>query len=168
MFGGGETVTDAIAAVMRKSPIGRAARGDAAARPPPAGALPAQGPKTRLRDIGEARIVLDEAEPAAAAAPPVEGPVGKSGEFYSMRLSPDEKSVALTVGILPHSQLWMMDLATGVLARATGEPDAVSDLGTVGRVPTCRASLSIVPKAIGTLELTVATGKTRDLLPAGS
>jgi Tol biopolymer transport system component len=64
LYGGGETVTDTLAAVVLKDPD--------------FGALPAEtpprlrrlierclrkDPKLRLRDIGEARILLDEAEP---------------------------------------------------------------------------------------------------------
>ena len=70
LFGGGETITDSIAAVLTKEPDWSA--------------LPAEtptrirrllerclrkDPKTRLRDIGEARLTLDEVEPEPKAVP---------------------------------------------------------------------------------------------------
>jgi serine/threonine-protein kinase len=75
LFGGGETVSDSLAAVLTREPDYNAL---------PKDTLPRlrklierclrKDPKQRLRDIGDARILLDEPEPAlassAAPAPP--------------------------------------------------------------------------------------------------
>ena len=75
MFGGGETVTDTIASVMKEDPDWKALPADT---PPRLRRLMQRclrkDPKQRLRDIGDARLTLEEAEPAAqspeAAATP--------------------------------------------------------------------------------------------------
>ena len=69
LFGGGETASDAMAMVILKDPDWNAL---------PAGTPPRvlrlierclrKDPKQRLRDIGEARLILDEAEPEPPAA----------------------------------------------------------------------------------------------------
>ncbi len=74
LFGGGETVSDALAAVITKDPDWAALPPDT---PPRVRRLLERclrkDPKQRLRDIGEARLILDEGEPASAAAPPAAG-----------------------------------------------------------------------------------------------
>jgi len=69
LFGGGETISDSLAAVIMKEPDWNAL---------PAGTPPRvrrllehclrKDPKQRLRDIGDARLLLEESEPAMAAA----------------------------------------------------------------------------------------------------
>jgi eukaryotic-like serine/threonine-protein kinase len=63
LFGGGEMVTDAIAAVLTKEPDWNALP----AKTPPRVRRQLErclrkDPKTRLRDIGDARLMLDEPE----------------------------------------------------------------------------------------------------------
>ena len=67
LFGGGETVTDSLAAVLTREPDWNALP---AATPPRVRRLLdrclRKDPKARLRDIGEARFILDETEPEPA------------------------------------------------------------------------------------------------------
>jgi serine/threonine-protein kinase len=68
--GVGETVTDTLAAVVLKDPDWSALPADT---PPRVRRLLERclrkDPRQRLRDIGDARLILDEAEPAASASP---------------------------------------------------------------------------------------------------
>src|SRR5215831_10220261 len=70
LYGGGETVTDTLAAVVLKEPDWSALPPDT---PPRIRALLERclrkDPKQRLRDIGEARLAIDEPEQATPAAP---------------------------------------------------------------------------------------------------
>jgi Tol biopolymer transport system component len=70
LFGGGETVSDALAAVITRDPDWTALPPDT---PPRVRALLARclrrDPRQRLRDIGDARLILDEPELPALAAP---------------------------------------------------------------------------------------------------
>ncbi|SPF45129.1 putative Serine/threonine-protein kinase PknA [Candidatus Sulfopaludibacter sp. SbA4] len=76
LFGGGETVSDALAAVISREPDFNALPQDT---PPRVRRLIERclrkDPKLRLRDIGEARILLDEPEPEAPAPAPAAAPV---------------------------------------------------------------------------------------------
>jgi Tol biopolymer transport system component len=67
LFGGGETASDAMAAVLTKDPDWSALPADT---PPRVRRLLERclrkDPKQRLRDIGDARLMLDEPEPPAA------------------------------------------------------------------------------------------------------
>ena len=54
----------------RPSPTGRAARRDAAARARPAAPVPGEGPPQRLRDIGDARLALDDGAPVTPVVSP--------------------------------------------------------------------------------------------------
>jgi Tol biopolymer transport system component len=67
LFGGGETASDAMAAVIMKDPDWSALPADT---PPRVRRLMERclrkDPKQRLRDIGDARLILDEPEPPAA------------------------------------------------------------------------------------------------------
>jgi hypothetical protein len=69
LFGGGETVSDAMAAVITREPEWDALPKDT---PPYIRLLLARclrkDPKQRMRDIGDARLALDEPEPVAAPA----------------------------------------------------------------------------------------------------
>src|SRR5258706_7111133 len=71
LFGGGETITDSLAAVITKEPDWEALPKDT---PPRVRKLMERclrkDPKQRMRDIGEARLAIDEPEPAAVAAAP--------------------------------------------------------------------------------------------------
>ncbi|MGO9255908.1 MAG: protein kinase domain-containing protein [Bryobacteraceae bacterium] len=71
LFGGGETVSDTLAAVLKSDPDWSALP---AATPPRVRRLIERclrkNPKQRLRDIGDARLTLDEAEPEPVAAAP--------------------------------------------------------------------------------------------------
>ena len=70
LYGGGETVTDTLAAVVLKEPDWSALPPDT---PPRIRALLERclrkDPKQRLRDIGDARLAIDEPEQATPAAP---------------------------------------------------------------------------------------------------
>jgi Tol biopolymer transport system component len=72
LFGGGDTVTDSLAAVITREPDWEALPKDT---PPRIRRLMERclrkDPKLRMRDIGEARLIIDEAEPAAVAVAPV-------------------------------------------------------------------------------------------------
>jgi len=50
------------------------------------------------------------------------GTIGKPGAFANPALSPDEKKVALEVGFAPASDVWLQDLARGVMSRFTFGP----------------------------------------------
>ena len=75
LFGGGETVSDSLAAVITKEPDWKALPADT---PPRIRRLLerclAKDPKTRLQAIGEARIALDQPDDAPAAAAPASRP----------------------------------------------------------------------------------------------
>jgi len=72
LFGGGETVSDSLAAVIAKEPDWAALPKDT---PPRIRRLIERclrkDPRQRVRDIGEARQIIDEAEPAVVAAAPL-------------------------------------------------------------------------------------------------
>ncbi|MGO9259373.1 MAG: protein kinase domain-containing protein [Bryobacteraceae bacterium] len=72
LFGGGETVSDSLAAVLTREPDFNALPKDT---PPRVRLLLERclrkDPKQRLRDIGDARLTLDEAEPGVPAPAPV-------------------------------------------------------------------------------------------------
>jgi eukaryotic-like serine/threonine-protein kinase len=93
--------------------------------------------------------------------------VGKPGEYEAMRLSPDDRSVALTVRPGLRSDLGFLDLATGGLTTATGGSAAViaSTLGAWS--PDSSHMAANLGFAKGVLEWTAGSGKIRDFLPAG-
>jgi Tol biopolymer transport system component/predicted Ser/Thr protein kinase len=93
LFGGGETVSDSLAAVLTREPDFNALPKDT---PPRLRRLIERclrkDPKHRLRDIGDARLLLDEADPAAAA---VAAPVPTR-----RWLAPAAGAAALLAGVL--------------------------------------------------------------------
>ena len=121
----GETMTDIIAAVVTREP-------DFGALP---AALPAsvrrllvrcldKNPRTRLRDIGEARVVLESAAD--------ESPVGLPERQSSWRerwAVPALCVASLAVAVAAYS--W---LGTGGSARAGGTPDVVDGIVDIGEV----------------------------------
>jgi serine/threonine protein kinase len=85
------------------------------------------------------------------------GTVGKPGEYLSLRLSPDEKSAAVTIGLPGHADTWIMDLSTGILTRMTQDSQDLNGFGAWS--PDSRRMA--ISRADGeTRELTVASGKT--------
>ena len=70
LFGGGETISDSLAAVITKEPDWETLPKDT---PPRIRKLLQRclqkDPKQRMRDVGEARLAIDEPEPAAAPEP---------------------------------------------------------------------------------------------------
>jgi eukaryotic-like serine/threonine-protein kinase len=91
------------------------------------------------------------------------GAIGKPEELTSIALSPDGKSVALSIGAVKHSDVWIMDIGTGVLTRMTGDGRGSQNLGPWS--PDSRRLA--IDTETGLLELTVASGKTRLLAPLG-
>jgi eukaryotic-like serine/threonine-protein kinase len=57
------------------------------------------------------------------------GVVGQPGEYFNLALSPDGKNVALGVGSGGSRDIWMMDLASGVLTRMTRDGNAALNMG---------------------------------------
>jgi Tol biopolymer transport system component len=47
------------------------------------------------------------------------GAVGKPGEFTGIAVSPDEKTLAVGIGTVSQSDIWLQDIARGVLSRFT-------------------------------------------------
>ena len=91
------------------------------------------------------------------------GDVGKPGDYVSLRLSPDDRSAALQVGVLPRSDLWIMDLASGGLRRVTNGEQISFVLGPWspdGRRVAVNRSL-----ARGILEADAVSGSIRPLGP---
>ena len=87
------------------------------------------------------------------------GSVGKADRYTSIRLSPDEKSLAATIGIAPQSDTFVMDLGTGVLTRVTSDGNSAG-LQTPWSPDSQRVAINRTEPP-GILELTVASGKTR-------
>jgi len=85
------------------------------------------------------------------------GAIGKPEELTSIALSPEGKSVALSIGAAKHSDVWIMDIGTGVLTRMTGDGRGSVNLGPWS--PDSRRLA--IDTETGLLELTVASGKTR-------
>jgi hypothetical protein len=57
------------------------------------------------------------------------GVLGQPGAFWSMALSPDEKSAVVVAGPRPRCDLWMMDLTSGDFRRMTREQSAAMNIG---------------------------------------
>ena len=86
--------------------------------------------------------------------------VGKPGAYGGLRLSPDQKRIAVNLLSANHIDLWIMDLASGSLTRATNDGRGSSVVG-----PWSPDSRRIAMNRMlgGILELTLSSGKTRDL-----
>jgi serine/threonine protein kinase len=83
------------------------------------------------------------------------GVVGKPGEFRSVLLAPDEKSVAADIAIGDRTDVWIMDLGTGVLGRMTNDGGNYAAAWS----PDSRR-LAINKANEGVLVLDVASGRT--------
>jgi Tol biopolymer transport system component len=89
------------------------------------------------------------------------GSIGKPGDFQAMRLAPDEKTAALSVGPLSsRMDTWVMNLATGVATRMTMDSQSSVFLGPWS--PDSQRIL-INRQSGPPGELTVASGKMRIL-----
>jgi Tol biopolymer transport system component len=98
------------------------------------------------------------------------GVVGKSGEYASLRLSPDEKSAALVIGVYGRRDLWRMDLSSGALSRLTNDGNGVNASAAVWSSDSARLAFNLGSGG-GLLELAVASGQTKvlgtsDLVPS--
>ena len=91
------------------------------------------------------------------------GEIGQPGDYFSVRLSPDEKSAALVVGP-PPLDTWIMNLETGVLARLTNVGKGVSGSAWIGPWSPDSQRLGVnLANSAGILEVTAASGNTREL-----
>jgi serine/threonine protein kinase len=86
--------------------------------------------------------------------------IGKPGPYVGLRLSPDEKRIAVNLSSANNMDLWIMDLASGALTRETSDGRSSSVVG-----PWSPDSRRIAMNRMlgGILELTLSSGKTRDL-----
>jgi serine/threonine protein kinase len=92
------------------------------------------------------------------------GAAGKPGEFLNPSLSPDEKSVAVPVGPSGRIDIWIMDLASGVLTRMTHD-SRVSVVATpVWSPDSQRLAVTQVTEGIEVVD--VASGKVTPLAKA--
>ncbi|HXB70952.1 MAG TPA: protein kinase, partial [Candidatus Acidoferrales bacterium] len=89
------------------------------------------------------------------------GVVGKPAEFRNLSLSPDEKSVAVHVGAPGKLDVWVMDLASGVLTRLTRDSRELLT-STLAWSPDSQR-LAITPSTAGIEEIALASGKTTPL-----
>jgi serine/threonine protein kinase len=85
------------------------------------------------------------------------GAAGKPGEFLNPSLSPDEKSVAMSVGPSGKIDVWVMDLASGVMSRMTHD-SLVSVASAPVWSPDSRR-LAVTQVTTGIHEVTLASGK---------
>ena len=90
------------------------------------------------------------------------GVLGQPGQYSSVALSPDEKNAVVVAGPLGRSDLWMMDLTSGVFRRMTLEQNASQYIG-----PWSPDSQRIAVNLLsgGIQELEVASGKITALTP---
>ena len=89
------------------------------------------------------------------------GTAGKPGEFMSPSLSPDEKSVAVLVGPSGKIDIWVMDLASGVMTRTTSD-SRVSIASTPVWSPDSQR-LAVTQVTTGIQEVALASGKVNPL-----
>jgi Tol biopolymer transport system component len=90
------------------------------------------------------------------------GTIGNPGEYWTVALSPDEKSAALVVGRSGSTDTWIMDLSTGVLNRLTLDAQSSYFMGPWSP----NSQRLAVNRFIGGIsELTVASGESRRLTP---
>ena len=57
------------------------------------------------------------------------GSVGKPSEYLSVRLSGDDRSAVVSIGVLPHADVWTLDVTSGGLHRVTRDGQASFILG---------------------------------------
>ena len=89
------------------------------------------------------------------------GTVGKPGEFKNPVLSPDEKSVAVSVGTPGKLDTWVMDLSSGVMTRMTHDSQEALHAAPVWSPDSQR--LAITQITTGIQEVAVASGKVTPL-----
>jgi Tol biopolymer transport system component len=85
------------------------------------------------------------------------GTVGLPGKILNPSISPDEKSVAMTMGD-PEMNAWVMNLASGVLARLTGDATAPLFYHAVLWSPNSER-LAVTHARLGIEEIVVASGQ---------
>ena len=93
------------------------------------------------------------------------GTAGKPGEFMNPSLSPDEKSVAVLVGPSGKIDIWVMDLASGVMTRMTRD-SRVSIASTPVWSPDSQR-LAVTQVTTGIQEVALASGKVTPLAKEG-
>jgi Tol biopolymer transport system component/predicted Ser/Thr protein kinase len=84
------------------------------------------------------------------------GVVGQPGELYAPTLSPDERSVALVVGVGTSLDIWVVELATGVSTRMTHDGRHMNDRAVWS--PDSKR-LAVSPRSGGIQEIALASGK---------
>jgi serine/threonine protein kinase len=89
------------------------------------------------------------------------GTAGKPGEFLGPSLSPDEKSVAMLVGPSGKIDIWVMDLASGVMTRMTH--DSLVSIGAPPLWSPDSQRLAVTQVITGIQEVAVASGKVTPL-----
>jgi serine/threonine protein kinase len=89
------------------------------------------------------------------------GTVGKPGEFLNPSLSPDEKSVAMSVGTPGRLDTWVMDLTSGVMTRMTH--DSQESLHSPPAWSPDSQRLAITQITTGIQEVVLASGKVTPL-----
>jgi serine/threonine protein kinase len=89
------------------------------------------------------------------------GTVGKPGEFMNPSLSPNEKSVAMSVGTPGKLDTWVMDLTSGVMTRMTHDSQASLHSTPVWSPDSQR--LAITQITTGIQEVAVASGNVAPL-----
>lgn len=90
------------------------------------------------------------------------GWVGKVNQYVSVRVSPDDKKAALTIGPFP-ADVWIMDLASGVLSRMSNDGRASTLVGPWS--PDSRLLASNLTESQGIFELNVGSGESRTISP---
>jgi serine/threonine protein kinase len=89
------------------------------------------------------------------------GTVGRPGEFMDPSLSPDEKSVAMSVGTPGKLDTWVMDLTSGVMTRMTH--DSQESLHSTPAWSPDSQRLAITQITTGIQEIALASGKVTPL-----
>jgi Tol biopolymer transport system component len=90
-------------------------------------------------------------------------PIGNRGEYWTVALSPDQRRAAVVVGAAGARDTWIMDLSSGVLTRLTMDSKSSYYMGPWS--PDSQR-LAVNRYLIGGItELTVASGKSRVLVP---
>jgi eukaryotic-like serine/threonine-protein kinase len=82
------------------------------------------------------------------------GPAGKPGEFMNPALSPDEKNVAMLIGPSGRIDVWVMNLASGVISRMTQDSKISIAATPVWSRDSQRLAISQVTNGIEEIDLT--------------
>ena len=89
------------------------------------------------------------------------GSVGKPGEYMAPSLSPNEKSVAMSVGIPGKLDTWVMDLTSGVMTRMTH--DSQEALHSMPAWSPDSQRLAVTQVTTGIQQVALASGKVTPL-----